>query len=87
MNAGQGIGLRPAWRIDFRFSYNYAAKSGNVTNNLGNSGDTPCLLVTGALVLMMTPALPLFYGGMVRRKNFLSTSTLSFAFMALVGVQ
>ena len=36
---------------------------------------------------MMTPALALFYGGMVRRKNVLSTLTLSFIFMALVGVQ
>jgi Amt family ammonium transporter len=35
----------------------------------------------------MTPALALFYGGMVRRKNILSTLTLSYAFMALIGVQ
>jgi Amt family ammonium transporter len=52
-----------------------------------NSGDTAWLLVSCALVLMMTPALALFYGGMVRRKNVLSTLTLSFAFMALIGVQ
>jgi Amt family ammonium transporter len=56
-------------------------------NNLVNSGDTAWLLVSCALVLMMTPALALFYGGMARRKNVLSTLTLSFAFMALVGVQ
>ncbi len=56
-------------------------------NNLVNSGDTAWLLVSCALVLMMTPALALFYGGMVRRKNILSTLTLSFAFMALIGVQ
>jgi Amt family ammonium transporter len=36
---------------------------------------------------MMTPALALFYGGMVRRKNVLSTLTLSYIFMALIGVQ
>jgi ammonia channel protein AmtB len=36
---------------------------------------------------MVTPALALFYVGMVRRKNFLSTLTLSFAFMALVEGQ
>jgi len=35
----------------------------------------------------MTPALALFYGGMVRRKNVLSTLTLSYIFMALIGVQ
>ncbi len=52
-----------------------------------NSGDTAWLLVCCALVLMMTPALAFFYGGMVRRKNILSTLTLSYVFMALVGVQ
>jgi Amt family ammonium transporter len=52
-----------------------------------NSGDTAWLLVSCALVLMMTPALALFYGGMVRRKNLLSTLTLSYVFMALAGVQ
>ncbi len=52
-----------------------------------NTGDTAWLLVCCSLVLLMTPALALFYGGMVRRKNVLSTLTLSFVFMALIGVQ
>jgi Amt family ammonium transporter len=52
-----------------------------------NPGDTAWLLVCCALVLLMTPGLAFFYGGMVRRKNILSTLTLSFVFMALVGVQ
>jgi len=52
-----------------------------------NSGDTAWILVSCSLVLMMTPALALFYGGMVRRKNVLSTLTLSYIFMALIGVQ
>ncbi len=52
-----------------------------------NSGDTAWLLVCCSLVLLMTPALALFYGGMVRRKNLLSTLTLSYIFMALAGVQ
>jgi ammonium transporter, Amt family len=52
-----------------------------------NSGDTAWLLVCCSLVLLMTPALALFYGGMVRRKNILSTLTLSFVFMAVVGLQ
>jgi Amt family ammonium transporter len=56
-------------------------------NNPVNSGDTAWILVSCALVLMMTPALALFYGGMARRKNILSTLTLSFIFMALVGIQ
>jgi Amt family ammonium transporter len=52
-----------------------------------NSGDTAWILVSCALVLMMTPALGFFYGGMARRKNILSTLTLSYVFMALIGVQ
>jgi Amt family ammonium transporter len=52
-----------------------------------NSGDTAWVLVCCSLVLLMTPALALFYGGMVRRKNVLSTLILSFVFMALMGVQ
>jgi Amt family ammonium transporter len=52
-----------------------------------NSGDTAWVLVCCSLVLLMTPALALFYGGMVRRKNLLSTLTLSFIFMALISVQ
>jgi len=52
-----------------------------------NSGDTAWILVCCSLVLMMTPALGFFYGGMVRRKNFLSTLTLSYVFLALIGVQ
>ena len=52
-----------------------------------NAGDTAWILVASALVLMMTPALAFFYGGMVRRKNVLSTLSLSFIVMALIGVQ
>jgi Amt family ammonium transporter len=52
-----------------------------------NAGDTAWLLVSAALVLMMTPALAFYYGGMVRRKNILSTLTLSFALMGLISVQ
>jgi Amt family ammonium transporter len=52
-----------------------------------DSGDTSWLLVSSALVLMMTPALAFFYGGMVRKKNVLSTLNLSFIIMALISVQ
>lgn len=52
-----------------------------------NAGDTAWILVCCSLVLLMTPALGLFYGGMVRRKNVLSTLTMSYVFMALIGVQ
>jgi ammonium transporter, Amt family len=52
-----------------------------------NSGDTAWVLISTALVLMMTPALAFFYGGMVRRKNILSTLNLSFITIALVSLQ
>jgi Amt family ammonium transporter len=52
-----------------------------------NTGDTAWLLISSALVLMMTPALAFFYGGMVRKKNVLSTLNLSFVMMALLSLQ
>jgi Amt family ammonium transporter len=52
-----------------------------------DSGDTTWLLVSSALVLVMTPALAFFYGGMVRKKNILSTLNLSFIMMCLISVQ
>jgi Amt family ammonium transporter len=52
-----------------------------------NSGDTAWVLVSAALVLMMTPALAFFYGGLVRRKNMLSVLMQCFAVMGLVTVQ
>ncbi len=52
-----------------------------------SAGDTGWVLVSSALVLIMTPALAFFYGGMVRKKNILSTLNLSFIMMALIGVQ
>ncbi len=51
-----------------------------------NSGDTAWLLISSALVMLMTPALAFFYGGMVRQKNVLSTIMMSFAILALVSV-
>jgi ammonium transporter, Amt family len=52
-----------------------------------NSGDTAWMLTSMALVLMMTvPGLALFYGGMVRKKNVLSTLMQSFAITCLVTV-
>jgi len=52
-----------------------------------DTGDTAWLLVSSALVLLMTPGLALFYGGMVRRKNVLGTMMQSFMLVALVSVQ
>ncbi len=49
-------------------------------------GDTAFVLLSAALVMLMTPGLALFYGGMVRRKNALATIMQSFICLALVGV-
>jgi Amt family ammonium transporter len=51
-----------------------------------NTGDTAWLLMSSALVMLMTPGLALFYGGMVRRKNLLSTMMMSFACLGLVAL-
>ena len=51
-----------------------------------NTGDTAWLLVSCALVMLMTPGLALFYGGMVRQKNVLSTIMHSFTVLAVATV-
>jgi Amt family ammonium transporter len=48
--------------------------------------DTVWILISSALVMLMTPGVALFYGGMVRRKNLLSTMMMSFACLGLVGL-
>ncbi len=48
--------------------------------------DTAWMLVATALVLLMTPALGFFYGGLVRAKNALNTLMMSFAAMGFVGL-
>jgi len=52
-----------------------------------DTGNTAWLLISSALVLLMLPGLALFYGGMVRAKNVLSTMMHSFVVMGLVAVQ
>jgi Amt family ammonium transporter len=55
--------------------------------NAQSAGDNAWMLVSAALVLLMTgPGLALFYGGLVRRKNILSTMMQSFAMMCLVTI-
>ena len=52
-----------------------------------NTGDTAWVLASAALVMLMTPALAFFYGGMVRQKNVLATIMQSFVIVALISVQ
>ena len=51
-----------------------------------NAADTAWLLISAALVMLMTPGVALFYGGMVRKKSVLSTMMMSFAALAVVGL-
>src|SRR5687768_14514934 len=48
--------------------------------------DTAWVLISTALVLLMTPALAFFYGGLVRSKSILNTMMMSFASLGVVGV-
>lgn len=50
-------------------------------------GDTAFVLLSAALVMLMTPGLAMFYGGMVRRKNVLGTLMQSFVAIAVVSLQ
>jgi len=52
-----------------------------------DSGDTAFILLSAALVMLMTPGLAMFYGGMVRKKNVLGTIMHSFVAIALVSIQ
>jgi ammonium transporter, Amt family len=51
-----------------------------------NTGDTAWMLMSSALVLLMTPGLAFFYGGLVRSRNVLNTMMMSLVLMAVVGV-
>ncbi len=76
--AAQTVPLSPEARLT---AVEIAAKAAR------SSGDNAWMLVSSALVLMMTgPGLALFYGGLVRRKNVLGTIMHSFSLMAIVTV-
>ena len=51
-----------------------------------DKSDTAWMLISTALVLLMTPALAFFYGGLVRNKNSLNTMMMSFVALGVVGV-
>ena len=52
-----------------------------------NAGDTVFVLISAALVMLMTPGLALFYGGMVRSKNVLGTLMQSFIILGIITVE
>ena len=51
-----------------------------------NTGDTAFMLIASAMVMLMTPGLALFYGGMVRSKNILATIMQSFICLGLISI-
>jgi len=52
-----------------------------------NAGDTAWVLVSAALVMLMTPAVGFFYGGLVRRKNVLAIMGQSFIILSIISIQ
>jgi len=64
-----------------------SASSQAVAASKIDTGDTAWILVSTALVMLMTPGLALFYGGMVRGKNVLGTIMQSFIAIAVISVQ
>ena len=52
-----------------------------------DTGDTSWVLISSALVMLMTPGLALFYGGMVRTKNVLGTIMQSFIALGVISIQ
>ncbi len=75
-----GIGL--AWAMLMEPPFVWAQGAAKL-----DTGDTTWLLVSTALVMLMTPGLALFYGGMARKKNVLNTIMLSFVCLCFVSVQ
>lgn len=65
---------------------NAFAQAAAATAPAAEPGSTAFMLISSALVLLMTPGLAFFYGGFVRSRNILNTLMMSFVLMAIVGV-
>lgn len=72
--------------IGLNLSFSFAQEKAPALPTL-DTGDTAWMLASSALVLLMTPGLALFYGGMVRTKNVLGTIMQSFIMICLISVQ
>ena len=81
--------VEPAAAVDAAPAEAAAVAAETVTNPapVFNGADTAWVMISAALVFFMVPGLALFYGGMVRSKNVLSTLMHSFVVMGIVGVQ
>jgi len=86
------IGMMALWLLSGPLMDNALAQDAGgaaaaaVAPNPIDSGDTAWMLVSSALVLLMTPGLAFFYGGLVRSRNVLNTMMMSLVMMGLIGV-
>ena len=84
------IGIIALWLLSVPLTDNALAQAADpaaaVAPNPIDSGDTAWMLVSSALVLLMTPGLAFFYGGLVRSRNVLNTMMMSLVMMGLIGV-
>ena len=74
------------WLLSGPLVGNALAQEAAATPPAPDTGDTAFMLISAALVLLMTPGLAFFYGGFVRQRNILNTLMMSFLLMAIVGV-
>ncbi|WP_242729102.1 ammonium transporter [Microcoleus vaginatus] len=85
------IGIMALWLLsvpltDNAFAQDAAGAAAAVAPNPIDTGDTAWMLVSSALVLLMTPGLAFFYGGLVRSRNVLNTMMMSLVMMGVIGV-
>jgi Amt family ammonium transporter len=80
------IATTAAWTGLFVLGFTGVASAQAAEPPAINQADTAWMLVATALVLLMTPALAFFYGGLVRSKNALNTMMMSFVSLGFVGV-
>jgi Amt family ammonium transporter len=78
------VGLLSLWLVSGTFTGNALAQT--TQENPIDTGDTGWMLMSSALVLLMTPGLAFFYGGLVRSRNVLNTMMMSLIMMGIVGV-
>jgi len=74
------------WAIGIALVFLITSPSIAATDSTINAGDTAWLLISTALVMLMTPGLALFYGGMVRSKNVLNTIMQCLVMLCVVSI-
>ncbi|MEP6541241.1 ammonium transporter [Microcoleus vaginatus GB1-A2] len=85
------IGIMALWLLsvpltDNALAQDAAGAAAAVAPNPIDTGDTAWMLISSALVLLMTPGLAFFYGGLVRSRNVLNTMMMSLVMMGVIGV-